>query len=75
MSNRIYEEGGGDSAEFIAYRLHGLCKVGAAASDTVLNIDLQKGGYTDLFETMAGLCDELIEAMNAETKEETSAGV
>lgn len=62
----IYEAGGEHDAMALAYRLHGLCKVGAAASDTTLAIDLHKGGWTDMFEAMAHICDEMLEKMEQE---------
>lgn len=69
----IYENGAGNDAEGIAYRLHGLCRVGAAASDSLMNIDLSKGGYIDLFETMAGLCDQLVDAISQAEKDKRKA--
>lgn len=64
--NSIYENGGEDDAVSVAYRLHGLCKVGAAASDSTLSIDLHRGGWTDMFEAMAHLCDGLIDRLEQE---------
>lgn len=71
----IYERGGEDDAVSVAYRLHGLCKVGAAASDSCLHIDLHKGGWTDMFEAMAHLCDDLIDKLEQERAERAKADV
>jgi len=63
MKNSIYTNGRDETAVGIAYRLHALCKVGAAASDTTLAIDLHCDGWNAMFEVMAGLCDDMIDVM------------
>ena len=63
--NSIYENGAGIDAEGLAYRILGVAKVGAAATDSTLNIDVSDG-FTATFEIIAHLTDELIEALERE---------
>lgn len=70
MSARgIYDMPASKDPSGIAYRLHELCKVGAAATDTTLNIDLSKDGYRGMFETMAELCENLIDQLETQARE------
>ncbi|HCP81793.1 MAG TPA: hypothetical protein DIT67_09450 [Octadecabacter sp.] len=47
-----------DAADKIA-QFKGLSRIGAAASDTVMCINLDESGYLSLFEVIHRLCDEI----------------
>ncbi len=49
-----------DSLFARAARIYGCARMGMAASDTVLNIDLEKGGYQETFEAIAATADTLM---------------
>ena len=53
-------------------RLYSLARVGMAASDTSISVDLQKAGYTELFGTMGCIAEGMFDDME---KLEKAAGV
>ena len=64
MSRSIYKHRTEDTADIMALRIIGLAKVGAAATDSKMNIDLTGFGYCELFEAIAALGHELSEAID-----------
>lgn len=42
-------------------RIKGLAKIGLAASDTMMNVDLHDCGYAELFEVICVISNELID--------------
>lgn len=61
--DQIYRTKVTQDAEGACYSIFKLCKVGIAAGDTTLGIDLTEGGYDALFEAIAGLAQEGIERL------------
>ena len=53
--DQIYSSKVTQDAEGSCYAIFKLCKVGLAAGDSTMGIDLTKGGYDALFEAIAGL--------------------
>ncbi|WP_373487871.1 hypothetical protein [Blastomonas sp.] len=54
-----------DSAEYKAARITGLARVGIAATDSVLNINLDASGYRETLETIAIMADDLFHDLSA----------
>ena len=52
--------------------LYSLARVGMAASDTSISVDLQKVGYTELFGVMGGIAESLFDDLD---RIERAAGV
>ncbi|WP_170386984.1 hypothetical protein [Ruegeria atlantica] len=70
----LYESSVTKSAEGNCYAIFNLCRVGIAASDSAMNIDLvNKGGYDALLEAIAELAADTIERLETAhfPKEET----
>ncbi len=60
----LYEAEYKKSAEGNCYAIFNLCRVGIAASDSAMNIDLaNKGGYDALLEAIAELAADAIERL------------
>ena len=51
---------GDDSLFNRVARIYGCARIGAAASDTVLPLDLHKGGYQEAFEAIASIADSVM---------------
>lgn len=76
MKDIIYEISGEKSASDLAYEkagaLFGLAKMGVAASDTAMNMDLHRSGFQQTFETMARLAHDLfLDLDGLEDRDET----
>ncbi len=54
------------TAEGSCYAIFNLCKIGIAAGDTTMAVDLTKGGYDSLFESIAALAEDAIERIEIE---------
>jgi len=52
-----------------AYRLHGIARAGIAASDTVMAIDMHKGGYRELFEVINVMAGDVIDGIEQGQRE------
>lgn len=61
--DQIYSTKVTQDVEGSCYAIFKLCKVGIAAGDSTLGIDLTEGGYDALFEAIAGLAQEAIERL------------
>lgn len=61
-------------AEGSCYTIFNLCKVGLAANDTTMAIDLTKGGYDALFEAIAALAEDAIERLEADASNRRQVG-
>jgi len=61
FSNEITQD-----AEGSCMAIFNLCRVGIAANDTTMAVDLRKGGYDSLFEAIAALAEDAIERLNAD---------
>ncbi len=60
----IFEAEVGRTPESNCYAIFNLCKVGIAASDSAMNIDLaSKGGYDALLESIAELAADAIDRL------------
>lgn len=46
-------------ASSICNRIYGLSRIGVAATDSAMNLDLNKSGYFELFEVIAQLAFDL----------------
>lgn len=64
--SRLFASEIDQDAEDSCYAIFNLCKVGIAANDTIMNIDLTKGGFDALFEAIAALAEDAIERIEDE---------
>lgn len=62
----LYSDNIAQDAEGSCYAIFKLCKVGIAAGDSTMSVDLTKGGYDALFEAIAALAEDAIERLEAE---------
>ncbi|MBZ0127972.1 MAG: hypothetical protein K8F59_02545 [Rhodobacteraceae bacterium] len=66
--SRLFDNDTTQDAEGSCYAIFNLCKVGIAANDTNMAVDLTKGGYDALFEAIAALAEDAIERLEADKK-------
>lgn len=64
----IYSGGITQDAEGSCYAIFNLCKVGIAAGDSTMAVDLTKGGYDALLESIAALAEDAIDRIEASKK-------
>lgn len=64
---QLYETGKPVEAVSLVGRIYGLARVGIAASDTTMNMDLlDRGGLQELFEAIAQTADDLSSVLSDE---------
>ena len=61
MLGPVYEVPDQPDAYDVAHKIVALARIGIAASDSPLNIDLTKKGYLELLEVIAQLASEICE--------------
>lgn len=71
--SRLFDNDIFQDAEGSCYAIFKLCKVGIAANDTTMAVDLTKGGYDALFEAIAALAEDAIERLEADEKARRSS--
>jgi uncharacterized small protein (DUF1192 family) len=64
--SNIYTAGVSQDAEGSCYAIFNLCKMGIAAGDSTMAVDLTKGGFDSLFESIAILAEDAIDRLEAE---------
>lgn len=65
MKDSIYENDIDETAERKLYTILSLCRVGVAASDSVMNVDLAKGGHCEMYEIIAKLAGEAVDMLGS----------
>ncbi|MCR9088682.1 MAG: hypothetical protein NXH97_18275 [Rhodobacteraceae bacterium] len=60
-------------AEGSCYAILNLCRVGIAATDSAMAVDLSKGGFEALFEAIGALAEDAIDRMETENTRQSKA--
>lgn len=64
MRDHIYDQDNDDGAFVKASHILSLARVGVAASDSAMSVDLQSNGYQNLFEVIGDIAGRLMDEIS-----------
>ncbi len=64
MRDYIYDQDNDGGPFMKASHIHSLARIGVAASDSAMSVDLQSNGYQNLFELIGDIAGRLMEEIS-----------